>query len=281
MSESHSPGIDDPMEFIHRGTHMSHCHQGQYVGVCKYGYRHCPAKPAIPLMTCEGCGINLESGEGKRWADDVITCLKCSPGADELRTPEDAEDWWATLAMDCGVSPFPEDRAEFVKVMRQVVEQASGLGDGAGWVSVPGHILAMAERMRTQDNRATSHPVYCVQKMERTEGTDDAYGDEYTWRDDEWNEAGPEKTALLDVAEEDDDSAALRGWTKMYHCDRWETVMTCLTEKGAADYIAAKAHHLSTHCPPRIYVASMYACSEMIDLREWLLSLPSPPAAGG
>jgi hypothetical protein len=53
----------------------------------------------------------------------------------------------------------------------------------------------------------------------------------------------------------------------------WETVQTFLTEEGAKNYLEANGHNLRKFGEPRIYVESFHRNKEMIDIREWLLSL--------
>lgn len=144
-------------------------------------------------------------------------------------------------------------------------------------MKIPDHILAMCERMRTQDNHGTSNPAYCVQKMERVESVEGSVESE--WRDDEWEVADDEKAEALDLAEAEGDDAATEGWTKVGFHSYWHTVRACLTEKGAADYIADNGHNLSEYAPPRIYVESLHRCQEMIRLREWLMTIAPPATA--
>ncbi len=156
---------------------------------------------------------------------------------------------------------------------------ASGLGDGAGWVSVPGHILAMAERMRTQDNCATADPVFAVQALERIYGLEE--GGEWEWHDSDgdWSLANAAEAAALDAKVDDGEDTG--SWVRVFYQDEWRTLVSTFTRKGAEDYLAINAHNHRRYGEPRIYVESLWRCREMIDLREWLLSLPSPPAAGG
>ncbi len=135
---------------------------------------------------------------------------------------------------------------------------------------VPDHILAMAERMRTDDNLGTSHPAFNIQEYERIYGDD---GGDYEWRDEDWNLAGGEEAAALDDYEEQH-SEPKTGWTKCHYREGWRTVMCCFSRKGAEDYIACNGHNMRRDGhPARIYVESFWRCQEMIALREWLLTL--------
>jgi hypothetical protein len=134
---------------------------------------------------------------------------------------------------------------------------------------IPAHILALAERLRTQDNRCTAHPIFCVQRQYRIEGLEDS--DEWEWRDSDWHRADKEKAEELDNAPPE--VSDIDGWTRIYYQSRWHTVMVALTKEGAERYLRNNAHNLSEYAPPRIYVESLYKCEEMIQLREWLMTL--------
>jgi hypothetical protein len=72
------------MAVTHIPVHLAHCYQGENEGVCKYGDGdQCPAKP--DLVPCESCGQGIKPGEATRWADDILTCPKCSPTKEEAR----------------------------------------------------------------------------------------------------------------------------------------------------------------------------------------------------
>ena len=135
---------------------------------------------------------------------------------------------------------------------------------------IPDHILAIAERLRTQDNLATSHPAFCVQGYDKIT-SDDGY--EYEWRNEEWELASEDEAAELDEYL-DGHSEPRDGWTKVRFQEEWRTVMCCLTRKGAEDYIACDGHNLRRDGhDARIYVESFYRNQEMIQLREWLMTL--------
>lgn len=43
-----SPAVEDDRKWdgSNRAVHLAHCNQGEYVGICKYGYEDCPATAA-------------------------------------------------------------------------------------------------------------------------------------------------------------------------------------------------------------------------------------------
>ncbi len=141
-------------------------------------------------------------------------------------------------------------------------------------MNIPDHILALADRLRTQDNLATAHPIYCVQEADRIDGVIDS--DTYDWVDEDYYPVDPEKAKELDAADLDFEDEKTKGYSKAYYRIEWRTVRACLTRKGAEDYLAADGHNLRRHGEPRIYVETLYRCAEMIALREWLMTLVQP-----
>lgn len=113
-------------------------------------------------------------------------------------------------------------------------------------------LLEIAARLRTQDNRITQNPMFCVQ-THRRDVVPGGFEDETVWVLD-----GEE----VDEGTEDAEEYGIR-W-------RWETVMVAFTEEGCKEYLRQNGHNLSE---PRIYVESFNRCPEMIAIRDWLLSL--------
>jgi hypothetical protein len=184
---------------------------------------------------------------------------------------------------------------------------------------IPDFLLEMSKQMHQQDNRATSHPVWVVCYDDYITCADgrgdhveliDATGRLecpvlYTDRDcdatelvehiqeyypeqfNAWYEANkvewPDRDAAS-IAEHIDDAYA-------YVCDlgiddryieRIEVqrvvreVTCCLTEADANAFIKRKQHDYSKLYT---YVKSMVFCPQMIELREWILSLTEPEEA--
>lgn len=130
--------------------------------------------------------------------------------------------------------------------------------------SLPPELLAIAERLHTQDNRITQDPLFAVQQKRRIYGVDHDYCDNAewvvdgeTWKPDFDGEAPPD------------------GARKVGYIDKWEFVTGCLTEQGCKDFIACNGHNLHK---PRIYAYGSYRNAEFIALRKWLMSLPLPSA---
>lgn len=125
-------------------------------------------------------------------------------------------------------------------------------------VEIPSHILELAERLRTQDNRITADPMFCVQVKRRIYGMDTDYCDQTVWLD-------------VDGGDCEEVPEGTEGAEEVGYCDRWETVMVAFTEKACQDYIKSNGHNHSGEL--RIYAESFYRCDEMIQLRNWLMSI--------
>jgi hypothetical protein len=124
------------------------------------------------------------------------------------------------------------------------------------------HLPSIGERLRTQDNRCTAEPMFCVQVKVSDVGYDPNYADGDTvWIDMESGE--------FDIVEPDTKGAKEFGYK-----DRWETVMVAFTEAGAQDYIRQNGHNHRGEL--RIYVESFRRCEEMIAIRKHLMEMKSP-----
>lgn len=126
-------------------------------------------------------------------------------------------------------------------------------------MSIPQHIIEIGQRILTQDNLGTAHPLFCVQVKRREYGYDPEYSEETVWIDpcNDYREV-PEAEASDDCIE--------TGYK-----DVWETVMAAFTRVGAQEYIDANGHNHRGKL--RIYVESFYRCQEMIAIRQWLMDL--------
>lgn len=98
----------------------------------------------------------------------------------------------------------------------------------------------MGERLRTQDNLATAHPIFLVEQQRRIYGVDSDHTDDFEWLEGE-----------------------SVGYTMI-----WEFVTCCFSQVAAQSYIDANRHNLKE---PRIYVASAYRNPEWIAVRKRLM----------
>lgn len=130
----------------------------------------------------------------------------------------------------------------------------------------PPWLVELAERLRTQDNACTAHPVFTVQQRKRIAGIDTQWTDNVMWIEDT-NECGPERSAELEAewertGEEPDEC------TRTGYVDEWEHVMTFFTNAAALDYIERNRHRLTD---PRIYVDSAYRNPEWQQVVKFML----------
>jgi hypothetical protein len=153
------------------------------------------------------------------------------------------------------------------------VEAADAAGPAATSLDLA-PVAAIGERIRTEDNRATSHPIFLVESRDRIYGIGIDYATQFAWIDEDGREADPE----LSAAHEDNhragrDGKGMKEYARVGYVDRWKFATACLTEDGAKAYIAANGHNLKS---PRIYVASAYRNMEWQAVRAFLLSLAGP-----
>lgn len=144
-------------------------------------------------------------------------------------------------------------------------------------VVVKNHPLAeIGELLRTQDNRCTADPMFCVQALKRIYGEECAYSfDDGVWidTDDGWRE--------IDEPENDEQEAEYEAneyYKKYSYEDEWETVMVTFTEEGAKEHLQLHGHRYSHFQDTRIFVESFYRCPEMLAIRKYLMELPKEPS---
>lgn len=124
-------------------------------------------------------------------------------------------------------------------------------------------LLDISERLRTQDNRCTAEPMFCLQIKVRDVGYNPQYADDNTvWIDmqsGDYEEVAPET----------------EGAEEFGYKDRWETVMVAFTEQGLLDYMEKDGHNvkrMAYNGETRIYVESFRRCDEMTRIRQFLMS---------
>ncbi len=161
-------------------------------------------------------------------------------------------------------------------------------------IEIPDFLIEMSRQINTQNNRFTRNPIFVVcydEKLTTAEGYQED-GSEWV-REDGYICEGDDKEALLSHLKEH-----YKDWFKSFveqfdfnfdldyfepeYCDlppditRWfyqkvrKPVKYCLTEADANAFIARKQHDY-----PKLYtyVESMVFCPQMIQLREWIMSL--------
>ncbi len=149
----------------------------------------------------------------------------------------------------------------------------------------------IGERLRTQDNRITAHPIFEVQEQKRIYGIDTDYDPKIAWL---WADESVEVDArLAELAEvfyeeygeepevEDcgsDECFRAKGGKETlrrvgYH-EYWEYVQPFFTEAAAELYIKQNGHNHRGKL--RIYASSAFRNHEWQAVREWLMRGEAP-----
>ena len=116
-------------------------------------------------------------------------------------------------------------------------------------------LLKVRDSLKTQDNRCTDNPMFCVQEKVVVTGMDPAWTDEHKYLD-------PDDCSEVD--------SGFPGAVKTGYIEYWKTVMVAFTEEGCKEYIRQNGHNLNE---PRIYVESFNRCPEMISIRKTIMEL--------
>lgn len=174
-------------------------------------------------------------------------------------------------------------------------------------VTIPDFLIEMSKQINAQDNRITADPIWMVcYDKEYPAYEDDS--DHYVWIDTDRDnheiyhskhDEGDESKAILEYMEEycedwfgrfskelkeseEEFDIGIHEWD-LPHRIKWiplrsemEVVKACLTEADANWFINRKKHDY-----PRLYtyVYSMCYCPQMIELRNWIMSLTAKTMA--
>ena len=127
----------------------------------------------------------------------------------------------------------------------------------------------ISERLRTQDNRCTADPMFCMQIKVRDVGYYSGLVDNHCWRTED-----AESDTLYDG---DPGFAVPEGeeWDCYGYVDRWETVMVAFTERGCQEFLELDGHNVRARAfrgEVRIYAESFRRCPEMLAIRAALLA---------
>lgn len=153
-------------------------------------------------------------------------------------------------------------------------------------LEIPNALMQVSIELNSQDNLATSDPVFMVQKKVR--GTvPSGHSDSFVWLDEDYDEVDGETAARLNELDDaivllsTSDQDFLDSHDKSYFVDRWENVQPFFTRKGAEDYIAINGHNVAGRFPikegVRIYVESGWRNHEWQEIRTFLMSLTPKP----
>lgn len=126
----------------------------------------------------------------------------------------------------------------------------------------------IGERLRTQDNRITADPMFCVQIKVRDIGFNSGYASGRCWYNSEEEEVIYDDDPNFKKPPEGDD------WEESGYNDRWEDVMVAFSEDGCNEYLALNGHNdrrVAHNGEVRIYAKSFHRCPEMIAIRKFLM----------
>lgn len=181
-------------------------------------------------------------------------------------------------------------------------------------IEVPAFLIEMSQQMHLQDSRMTAEPIWqvrCKRYLVTEQGYSEdhweilhddsegralhhsAFSDDYSElaeylleTDEEWckewcDEQGIDfcESAFIDAFSADYDPDGCLdlpdGYKRLYLQETEEVIKTCLTEADALAFIARKQHDY-----PKLYtyVEPMVFCPQMIELRNWIMSLTTKEA---
>ncbi|HFG2996081.1 TPA: ead/Ea22-like family protein [Escherichia coli] len=135
--------------------------------------------------------------------------------------------------------------------------------------SAPDSFGIIGENIRTQDNRITSDPMFCVYQKREIVVDADYDHDRIIWVDEDGNEANKRQSRRLELLHENFREPPEK-WRRVAVKDIDEFVTCCFTEQGCKDYLAANGHNLRL---PFIYVKSGFRNAEYIGIRNWLAGI--------
>ncbi|HCL9956890.1 TPA: ead/Ea22-like family protein [Escherichia coli] len=135
--------------------------------------------------------------------------------------------------------------------------------------SAPDSFGIIGENIRTQDNRITSDPMFCVYQKREIVVDADYDHDRIVWVDEDGNEANKRQSRRLELLHENFREPPEK-WRRVAVKDIDEFVTCCFTEQGCKDYLAANGHNLRL---PFIYVKSGFRNAEYIGIRNWLAGI--------
>lgn len=139
-------------------------------------------------------------------------------------------------------------------------------------------LVDLASNLRTQDNLATSNPLYCVYSKRPMPVDDDCYSGidvQTIWIDEDCGEADRETSEALSVIAQGSAEIKLTVDDCEYRYERKLVAMipvfvtACLTRIGADAYLDENGHNLEQ---PYIHVHSLNRNAEMIGLREHVIN---------
>lgn len=135
-------------------------------------------------------------------------------------------------------------------------------------VKLPDEFATIGENLRTQDNRITSDPMFCVFQKREVVADEDYDHDRIVWVDEDGKEATELQATRLELLH-DNCREAPATWRRIAVKEIDDFVTCCFTEQGCKDYLACNGHNLRL---PFIYVKSGFRNSEYQTVRNWLMT---------
>jgi hypothetical protein len=135
-------------------------------------------------------------------------------------------------------------------------------------------LVELVNNLKTQYNRATADPIYCVQERIK-EPRPDEYSSDGTFYVERVSGDCDQYDSLIEMyrnlLENGHTKDEIRGeYDVINYTEEWHTVQACFTEQGAQWFINRKKHDYKKL---QIYAESLYHNYEMRTLRNILLKL--------
>lgn len=138
-------------------------------------------------------------------------------------------------------------------------------------------LLTIGNKLRTQDNRCTASPMFCVQVCKRIGPIDPRYGNGHRMYHNH-DEAATYYPDRPDPAEWkrlkalDDDGELPENISMGDYVEEWFTVQVCFTEDGCKRHLELNGHNYRHYYGTRIYADSFHRNPEMLEIRAALLA---------
>ena len=131
--------------------------------------------------------------------------------------------------------------------------------------------------LKTQDNRMTENPMFCVQVCERVGPLIEEYSmDGLMIHDSEqcatYYDDGPRKTKFRRLIALHTGGRLSGRYTVAGYANVWKTVAVCFTEQGCKDHLELNGHNYRHFHGVRIYTECFFRNPEMIAIREFLIT---------
>lgn len=142
--------------------------------------------------------------------------------------------------------------------------------------TIPKELRELGELLRSQDNRATDHPLFVVQELVEHPCDPERQGQfaetRLVWYETDEGAEVPThirsnlEHGFLRTGQKPD------GYDRCFFGGLWTNVQEFFTEEAADKYISENKHNLKS---PRVYAKGTYRNKEMRLIRNWLMSLAS------